>query len=232
MRTVSHELKTPLFGIQGFAQMLLDGTSGPDDVREFAAEIRDNAVRLTQYADRILSEDGIQRGRVVLELGEVELFGLVESVLRSLSASTLGRHQLVNDVAADLPLVSGDHDKIFQIMTNLVGNAIKYSPAGGTVRVYAIAAHHKVEIVIEDEGVGIPVEDRTRFFERFFRVGDASTRGISGTGIGLSIVRGLVELHGGSVWVDDAPVRGSRFHVCLPQAVPSPTAPAPLIEVA
>ena len=80
--------------------------------------------------------------------------------------------------------------------------------------------------------MGIPVEDRTRIFERFFRVGDASTRGISGTGIGLSIVRGLVELHGGSVWVDDAPMQGSRFHVCLPQAVPSPTAPAPLIEVA
>jgi signal transduction histidine kinase len=232
VRTVSHELKTPLFGIRGFAQMLLDGTSGPDDVREFATEIRDNAVRLTQYADRILSEDGIQRGRVVLELGEVELHPLVESVLRSLSATTLGRHQLVNEVAADLPLVCGDHDKIFQIMTNLVGNAIKYSPAGGTVRVHATAAHDKVEIVVEDEGVGIPVEDRTRIFERFFRVGDASTRGISGTGIGLSIVRGLVELHGGSVWVDDAPVRGSRFHVCLPQAVPSPTAPAPLIEVA
>jgi signal transduction histidine kinase len=232
VRTVSHELKTPLFGIQGFAQMLLDGTSGPDDVREFATEIRDNAVRLTQYADRILSEDGIQRGRVVLELGEVELHPLVESVLRSLSATTLGRHQLVNEVPADLPLVCGDHDKIFQIMTNLVGNAIKYSPAGGTVRVHATAAHDKVEIVVEDEGVGIPVEDRTRIFERFFRVGDASTRGISGTGIGLSIVRGLVELHGGSVWVDDAPVRGSRFHVCLPQAVPSPTAPAPLIEVA
>jgi signal transduction histidine kinase len=232
VRTVSHELKTPLFGIQGFAQMLLDGASGPDDVREFATEIRDNAVRLTQYADRILSEDGIQRGRVVLELGEVELHPLVESVLRSLSATTLGRHTLVNEVPADLPMVSGDHDKIFQIMTNLVGNAIKYSPAGGTVRVSANAAHEKLEIVVEDEGVGIPVEDRTRIFERFFRVGDASTRGISGTGIGLSIVRGLVELHGGSVWVDDAPVRGSRFHVCLPQAVPSPTAPAPLIEVA
>jgi len=232
VRTVSHELKTPLFGIQGFAQMLLDGTSGPDDVREFAAEIRDNAVRLTQYADRILSEDGIQRGRVALELGEVELHPLVESVLRSLSATTLGRHRLVNEVPTGLPLVSGDHDKIFQIMTNLVGNAIKYSPAGGMVRVHATAANDKVEIVVEDEGVGIPVEDRTRIFERFFRVGDASTRGISGTGIGLSIVRGLVELHGGSVWVDDAPMQGSRFHVCLPQAVPSPTAPAPLIEVA
>jgi signal transduction histidine kinase len=232
VRTVSHELKTPLFGIQGFAQMLLDGTSGPDDVREFATEIRDNAVRLTQYADRILSEDGIQRGRVILELGEVDVHPLVESVLRSLSATTLGRHTLVNDVPTDLPPACGDQDKIFQIMTNLVGNAIKYSPAGGRVRVYATAAHEKVEIVVEDEGVGIPVEDRTRIFERFFRVGDASTRGISGTGIGLSIVRGLVELHGGSVWVDDAPVQGSRFHVCLPQAVPSPTAPAPLIEVA
>jgi signal transduction histidine kinase len=231
VRTVSHELKTPLFGIQGFAQMLIDGTHSPEDVCEFAVEIRDNAVRLTQYADRILSEDGLQRGRVVLELGEVELQSLVAGVLRSLSA-TSASHRLINDVPGDLPLVCGDRDKVVQIMVNLVGNAIKYSPAGGTVRVAAEALEGMVEFTVEDEGVGVAVEDRERIFERFFRVGSESTRGISGTGIGLSIVRGLVELHGGSVWVDDAPVRGSRFHVRLPQAVPSHTDTAPLIEVA
>lgn len=233
VRTVSHELKTPLFGIQGFARLLIDGTPAPEDVREFATEIHDNAVRLTQYADQILTEDGLNRDRVVLELGEVELRPVVDAVLRSLSATArTGHHRLVNEVPATLPLICGDHDKIHQIMVNLVGNAIKYSPGGGAVRVGAQAADGMVELTVEDEGVGVPADQRTRIFERFSRVSSASTRGISGTGIGLAIVRGLVQLHGGTVWVDDAPVRGSRFHVRLPLAVPSPTATAPLIEVA
>jgi signal transduction histidine kinase len=233
VRTVSHELKTPLFGIQGFARLLIDGVGGPDEVREFATEIHDNAVRLTEYADRILSEDGLHRGRVSIDLGEVDLSLVVAQVLRSLSASAQSsHHQLVADLPATLPLVSGDHDRIVQILTNLVGNAIKYSPGGGTVRVGAEAVEGMVELVVEDEGVGIPVEERSRIFERFSRVSSPSTRGISGTGIGLAIVSRLVELHGGSVWVDDAPVRGSRFHVRLPQAVPSPVGTAPLSEVA
>ncbi len=231
VRTVSHELKTPLFGIQGFARLLIDGVGGPDDVRDFATEIHDNAVRLTDYADRILSEDGLQRGRVALEIGEVDLAGVVAQVLRSL-AVTSGHHRLVDEVPEGLPVVSGDRDKIVQILTNLVGNAIKYSPDGGIVRVCAEAGDESVEIVVEDEGVGIPVEERTRIFERFSRVSSPSTRGISGTGIGLAIVARLVELHGGTVWVDDAPVRGSRFHVRLPQAVPSPVGTAPFSEVA
>jgi signal transduction histidine kinase len=129
-------------------------------------------------------------------------------------------------------VVCGDQDKIVQIMVNLVGNAIKYSPKGGVVRVGAEAVGDAVELIVEDQGVGIPEEERTRVFERFSRVSSPSTRGISGTGIGLAIVRGLVELHGGSVWVDDAPEQGSRFHVRLPQAMSSPAVAAALIEVA
>ncbi len=234
VRTVSHELKTPLFGIQGFAQLLMDGLVEGDDVKDFATEIHDNAVRLTAYADRILSEDELQRGRPSVELGEVAIGPLVDGVLRSLSATVQdGRHRLVNDVPWDLPAVCADHDKVVQIMVNLVGNAIKYSPEGGRVRVTAAAADGSVEVVVEDEGVGIPAEERVRVFERFARVSSPSTRGISGTGIGLSIVRALVELHGGRVWVDDAPGRGSRFHVRLPRSEqPAAVTAAPLVEVA
>lgn len=231
VRTVSHELKTPLFGIQGFARLLIDGVGGPDDVRDFATEIHDNATRLTEYADRILSEDGLQRGRVALEVGEVDIAGVVTQVLRSLAA-TSRQHRLVDDVPEALPPVSGDRDKIVQILTNLVGNAIKYSPDGGTVRVSADSSGDSVEMIVEDEGVGVPPDERTRIFERFSRVSSAETRGIAGTGIGLAIVARLVELHGGSVWVDDAPVRGSRFHVRLPRVVPSPVGTTPFSEVA
>ncbi|HEY2704583.1 MAG TPA: GAF domain-containing sensor histidine kinase [Candidatus Dormibacteraeota bacterium] len=234
VRTVSHELKTPLFGIQGFAQLLMDGLVEGDDVKDFATEIHDNAVRLTAYADRILSEDELQRGRPSVELGEVAIGPLVDSVLRSLSATVQdGRHRLVNEVAADLPAARADHDKVVQIMVNLVGNAIKYSPEGGRVRVTAAAADDAVEVVVEDEGVGIPAAERARVFERFARVSSPATRGISGTGIGLSIVRALVDLHAGRVWVDDAPGRGSRFHVRLPRAAPPAAVTSPRLgEVA
>lgn len=229
--TVSHELKTPLFGIQGFARLMMDGHAIGDDVRDFATEIHDNAIRLAEYVERILSEDSLHRGRVTLDLGAVRLRPLVDGVLRSLASTALDTHRLVNDVPAELPPVRGDPDRIVQIIVNLVGNALKYSPGGGRVGVWAQAAGSMVEVVVEDEGIGVPPAERSRIFERFVRVASPQTRGIGGTGIGLAIVRGLVELHGGRVWVDDAPVRGSRFHVQLPQAVPSPPVPT-LSEVA
>jgi signal transduction histidine kinase len=230
--TVSHELRSPLFGIQGFAQLMMDGHASADDVRDFATEIHDNAVRLAQYVERILSEDALHHGQVTLNLGEVSLRPLVDGVLRAAATAAREAHRLLNDVPDDLPPVWGDADRIVQILQNLVGNAVKYSPGGGRVAVSARVAGRMVEVVVEDEGIGVPPADRSRIFERFTRVTSPQTRAIGGAGIGLAVVRGLVELHGGRVWVDEAPVRGSRFHVELPVAVPSPPVTAPLFEVA
>jgi signal transduction histidine kinase len=228
--TVSHELRSPLFGIQGFAQLMMEGHSGPDDVRDFATEIHDNAVRLSQYVERILSEDGLQRGQVALEPCEVSLRPLVEGVLRSAAASARESHRLINEVTDDLPPIWGDPDKVVQILQNLVGNAVKYSPAGGRVAVSARTGGGMVEVVVEDQGIGVPPAERSRVFERFTRVISPQTRAIGGAGIGLAIVKGLVELHGGRVWVDDAPGRGSRFHVELPLAPSNQPVGAPLPE--
>jgi signal transduction histidine kinase len=228
--TVSHELRSPLFGIQGFAQLMMDGRSSADDVRDFATEIHDNAVRLANYVERILSEDGLHHGQVSLDLGEVSLRPVVDGVLRSATASARATHHLVNEVPDDLPPVWGDEDRIVQILLNLVGNAVKYSPAGGRIAVSAQLTGRMVEVVVEDEGIGVPPAERSRIFERFTRVTSAQTRAIAGAGIGLAVVKGLVELHGGRVWVEDAPVRGSRFHVALPIALPDPPVTAPVSE--
>lgn len=224
--TVSHELRTPLMGIQGFARMIRDGDIEGEEVRDFASEIHDNAVRLGRYVCGILSEDAVQQGHVTLELREVRLRPLADRVLRSFVPMTRGTHQLVNDVPSDLASVRGDADRLTQIVSNLVSNAVKYSPMGGKIRVWGRPAEGgRVELGVDDEGIGIPVDSQSRIFERFYRVATPQTRGITGAGVGLSIVRGLVDLHGGSIEVESEPGRGSSFRVLMPQWVyfPPPT---------
>jgi signal transduction histidine kinase len=223
--TVSHELRTPLMGIQGFARMIRDGDVEGAEVRDFAAEIHDNAVRLGRYVCGILSEDAVERGNVNLELREVRLRPLADRVLRSFVPMTRGTHQLVNDVPGDLASARGDADRLTQILSNLVSNAVKYSPMGGRIRVWGRPADGgRVEIGVDDEGIGIPVDSQSRIFERFYRVATPQTRGITGAGVGLSIVKGLVDLHGGSIDFESGPGRGSSFRVLLPQWVYFPPA--------
>jgi signal transduction histidine kinase len=217
--TVTHELKTPLTSIRGFAQMLRDDQLDPEEIREFAAEIHDSAVRLTRYVESILTEDAFHTGGVALELRDVRLAPVVGQVLRELEPWGLHRHRLVNGVD-DSIAVRADADRLTQVISNLVTNAVKYSPAGGTVRVDAVPSSAEVEITVEDEGIGIAPEERLRVFDRFYRVPSAVSTGIAGTGLGLSIVGNLVQRHGGRIWVTDGPGgRGSTFHVCLPLAM-------------
>ncbi len=138
---------------------------------------------------------------------------------------TRGTHQLVNDVPADLSSVRGDAERLTQVVSNLVSNAVKYSPMGGRIRVWGRPAEGgRVELGVDDEGIGVPVDSQTRIFERFYRVATPQTRGITGAGVGLSIVRGLVDLHGGSIDVESEPGHGSSFRVLLPQWVYFPPA--------
>jgi signal transduction histidine kinase len=216
LSTVSHELKTPLMGIRGFAQMIRDGDAKGDEAHDFATEIHENAVRLSTYVERMLQEQAVHAGGETLDLRDVSIQPLVAQVIKQLTPGA-PNHELVNEVPEDIPTVSGDPDKIMQMLLNLVSNAIKYSPRGGVVAVCAHAHDRWLELCVQDEGVGIPPEARSRIFDRFFRVSSFETRGIPGTGLGLSIVKGLVELHGGRIWVDSEVGHGSTFHLTLPQ---------------
>jgi len=227
--TVSHELKTPLMGIRGFAQMIRDGDVEGDESRDFATEIYENAVRLSTYVERMLQEQAINAGGETLDMREVRVRPMVDQVVKQL-ATGAPNHDLVNDVPDDVPSVSGDPDKVMQILLNLVSNAVKYSPRGGAVRVSAHPSDRWLELCVSDQGVGIPPEARSRIFDRFFRVSSYDTKGIPGTGLGLSIVKGLVELHGGRIWVESEVGRGSTFHVTLPQTMYFP-APAEYTRV-
>lgn len=226
--TVSHELKTPLMGIRGFAALLREGGLRDEEIADFAREIHDNAVRLSSYVESILSEDAVHSGRIAVDTRSVRLRPLVEGVLRSLAPTAAPSHSLLNAISEVASPVEADPDKLLQVVTNLVSNAIKYSPDGGRIRILTEEHERMVELIVEDEGLGIPEEARERIFDRFYRVPQANGRTIGGTGLGLSIVRGLVELHGGSIWVDSGPEeQGSRFHVLLPRALDERVQPGP-----
>ena len=220
--TVSHELRTPLTSIKGFISTLLDDTEGTydDETRhEFYEIIDQECDRLTRLISDLLNISRIESGRALeMQIGQVSLHELAQRVLDTQQQYT-SIHRLVNRIPADFGTIEADADKVMQILDNLIGNAIKYSPDGGEVLVAATDAGESVHIDITDQGLGIPPRDHDKIFDRFQMVeGDSRRQGIKGTGIGLYLVRHLARAHGGDVWLAWSEVdRGSTFSVSLPK---------------
>ena len=230
---VSHELRTPLTSIKGFTDLILDGDAGEvnAEVREFLEIVKVSADQLVTITDDILETSRIESGKIKLKPQAV----IVSEVLQSVAAAIQGiigakEQTLVIDLPPDLPQVYADPERLVQIFTNLLSNAHKYTPAQGgiTVRarltydpsdahlVQAEGADGWVVISIADTGIGIAPDDQQHLFSRFYRVSSADTQGIGGTGLGLNITQSLVELHGGTIWVESERGRGSTFSFCLP----------------
>jgi signal transduction histidine kinase len=226
--TVSHELRTPLTSIKGFISTLLADTQNFYDEttrHEFYGIIDTECDRLTRLIKDLLDISRIEQGRAMqLTWEDVDVAALAEKVI-SVQRAYAKDHTFVLDFPSDLPHVEADRDKMEQILTNLVNNAIKYSPQGGTIRVIgrvvaepAGAEHHprSLSIRVTDEGMGIAREHISKLFERFFRVDNRDNREIGGTGIGLALVKALVEAHEGTVTVESELARGSTFTLILP----------------
>ena len=214
----SHELRTPLTALQGFAELLATRPFAPHEVRRFADIMRGEIERLGRIVSDFLDLARLERGlspairRAVLDPAPV-IASAVELFRRTRTS-----HRLELHVENALPCVNADADALDRVLKNLIGNALKYSPPGSCVRVRARAADGVVAVDVDDEGPGIPLEERGRVFEPYYRVRDTATLG-PGTGLGLSVVKSLVEAHGGSVCADAAPGAGTRMTVTLP-AVP------------
>lgn len=217
----SHELRTPLLVVRGNLD-LLERIDDAAERRECLEEARAEAARMQRLVADLLTLAQVERGQVV-ERQPVELAALLREVERQL-APRAGEVRL--SLAADGPLtVLGDRARLKQVVTNLVENALVYTPVGGSVALRLAARDGRAEIVVEDTGIGIAPEEQERIFEPFYRVDRSRGRNGSGVGLGLSIVRYLVEAHGGSVALESVPGAGSRFTVSLPLAphpLPSP----------
>jgi two-component system phosphate regulon sensor histidine kinase PhoR len=223
---VSHELRTPLTSIKGYVEALLDG--GKDDSEtsvRFLEIILKQSDRLNLILEDLLQLSKIESGQLQFKKEPLHIGSVIERTIAMIKPlAEKKQHRLRSQVAADLPLISGDEERLVQVLANLLDNAIKYTPEGGQITVAARrispsraeAPRTSIELTVTDTGIGIPEQDRPRVFERFYRVDKARSRELGGTGLGLAIVRHIVEGHGGQVWVEGNMPTGSRFIVRLP----------------
>jgi PAS domain S-box-containing protein len=213
--TVSHELRTPLTLIQGFSELLLTRSNlDSAQSKSAASQIHASSQRLGRLIDDLLSVSRIESGRLNFEVRPLDLSEVVSEVVESFAVD--GDHRFATDIQADLGRVLADRDKTLQILTNLVSNAVKYSPSGSEVRISARRADHHVEVDVTDEGIGMTRDEVTAVFEKFSRSDRAEVRKVGGTGLGLYITKSLVELQGGEVWIHSEPGAGSTFTFTLP----------------
>jgi signal transduction histidine kinase len=222
LSTVSHELRTPLASIKGFATTLLRQDVRWDETtqRDFLRIIEEEADRLTEIIDNLLDMSQLEAGVLRVEKEPVQFRTLIRDLVDEMRMRTEA-HWFVVDLPAALPSVLADSRRIRQVLHNLLENAIKYSK-GGQITVSCQVEDGQAIISVSDQGTGIPSEFLGQVFERFFQIDGASTRRVGGSGLGLSISRGIVEAHGGKIWVESIVGQGSTFRFTLPVASDEP----------
>jgi two-component system, OmpR family, phosphate regulon sensor histidine kinase PhoR len=215
---VSHELRTPLSLIKGYVETLLDGArNNPEVVERFLKIIERNTQRLDLLIQDLLTISALESGRVKLNLQPVVLRPLVEKVFTDLKTRAEEKDVKLANQLNDLIALADAH-RLEQVFANLVDNAIKYGRTQGTVTVGGRKADAgKIEVFVQDDGPGIPLESLDRIFERFYRVDKARSREQGGTGLGLSIVKHIVQNHNGEVWAKSEPGKGAAFFFTLPE---------------
>ncbi len=231
---VSHELRTPLTSIKGFTELILEGDAGEISpaVQEFLEIVKSSADQLVGITNDILETARIELGKIKLELKPLAPARIIRHAVDAIRPLLNSKQQVITvDLPTDLPLIYADQERLAQILTNLLSNAHKYTPERGSITLRAYAAERlddyleqrvdgpSVVIDVIDTGIGIAPEDQVHLFTRFYRVSNAETHGIGGTGLGLNVTRSLVQMHGGSIWVDSAHGRGSTFSFSLPAVI-------------
>ncbi|MBI2756428.1 MAG: GAF domain-containing protein [Chloroflexi bacterium] len=224
--TVSHELRTPLGSIKGYATTLLthDSKLRKEEKREFLEIIDSEADRLRELIENFLDLSRLEAGVLRIESVPVQLGQVARDVLRRVELSAPG-HTFTLDWAED-PELPADSRRIYQVIQNLLTNAVKYSPQGGQITLRSETDARVLTVSVEDEGLGIPPRDVNRVFERFHRVGGERAKRIGGTGLGLAICKAFVEAHGGRIWVEsEGEGKGSAFRFSLPLGATAGNAP-------
>jgi signal transduction histidine kinase len=222
LSVVSHEFRTALTGIQGFSELIRDGGLETEEIKTYGAYIFNDADRVNRLIGDMLDLDRMESGRMSIRLQDVDINEILsDAIVRAASTGTLVEFKA--DLDPRLPIVRGDHDRLIQVVANLVNNAVKYSPDGGLVTLSSQIEGDFALISVTDTGIGIPADEIGHVFERFRRVRSGAGQSIPGTGLGLTIVKQIVEMHGGKIWVESAVGHGSAFHITLPIApAPSP----------
>ncbi|KAF0107031.1 MAG: two-component sensor histidine kinase [Anaerolineaceae bacterium] len=219
---VSHELKTPLTSIQGFAQALQDGTADTDESRRHAAQvIQEEAGRMHRLVLDLLDLARLDAGTADLQRAPLDLPALLHSVAEKFDPQARAAGVTIRVEMAALPAVTGDGDRLAQVFTNLVDNALAYTPAGGSITLRAAADGSTVRVEVADTGAGIPADALAHIFDRFYQADPSRPGGRKhGAGLGLAIAREIAAAHGGTISVRSEPGAGSTFTVSLPLTTP------------
>lgn len=212
---VSHELKTPLTSISGFAELMSQGLVPPDKVREFSLDIQKECTRLTNLVEDIIDLSRLEEGGGDMTWEDIDLYTLCDDVLQSLEP-VAKRQTVTLRLAGESLQVRGVYQVLREMIYNLCDNAIKYNRSGGSVTVTVARSAGRASVTVADTGIGIPYEDQSRVFERFYRVDKSHSRAIGGTGLGLSIVKHAAALHGAEIKLQSQPEDGTVITVLFP----------------
>lgn len=212
---VSHELKTPLTSISGFAELMSQGLVPPDKVREFSLDIQKECTRLTNLVEDIIDLSRLEEGGGDMTWEDIDLYTLCDDVLQSLEP-VAKRQAITLRLAGESLQVRGVYQVLREMIYNLCDNAIKYNRSGGSVTVTVARSAGRASVAVADTGIGIPYEDQSRVFERFYRVDKSHSRAIGGTGLGLSIVKHAAALHGAEIKLQSQPEDGTVITVLFP----------------
>jgi signal transduction histidine kinase len=215
---ISHELKTPVALIKGYAGTLRrpDAEWDTETIRASMQVIEEESDRLAELIDNLLDASRLQAGQMALDKEEVDLERLATRLVEEFRTQTT-LHALQLDFAPDFPLIQADAKRLRQVLSNLISNAIKYSPQEGTITVSGRYDDQDVYLAVSDQGIGIPAGERDRIFDRFYRVESALSRRTQGAGLGLYLAKSVIEAHRGRIWVSSRPGQGSTFVFSLPR---------------
>jgi len=218
MSTISHELRTPLFSIQGFVQLMLeDETLEPATRKEFLTIIHTQAAQLGEMVNNLLDLSKFDEGKLELDRRPVAILDVIhQTTLKLQGFAHQQKVKLIPKLPALLPTIIGDTQRLEQVLTNLIGNAIKFTKADGEVIVTASANDSELRVEVKDNGIGIPTEALDRIFSRFYQVEDKSERSARGSGLGLHIAQRIIKAHGGRIWAESEAGQGSTFCFTLP----------------
>ena len=212
---VSHEFRTALSTIEGFSNLLRSEDYSGEEVKDFANDIYTDAIRLHHMVTDLLDVEQMKSGQMQLHVVWIDMNTLLTTLAKHMEPiSTI--HHLRLSLDEKLPLLEGDSDKLMQVLTNILSNAIKYSPMGGDILIKSSREGNAVHVSIQDYGIGIASKDIQNVFTSYHRINSTSTRYIEGTGLGLSIAFEIIKLHKGKLWVESSPGHGSTFHLSLP----------------
>ena len=213
---VSHELKTPLHAISGYAELMENGMVQQQDIKPFAHKIRQESLRLTALVEDIINLTKLDGGAAGMQRQQADLYRIAENAVDSIQAAAAEAHVDLT-LRGESTFVDGIPQVLYSMIFNLCYNAIKYNHPGGSVKIQVMSYPDDDRVIVSDTGIGIPEESRDRIFERFYRVDKSRSKEVGGTGLGLSIVKHAALIHHAAIVVDSTPGKGSTFTVIFPK---------------